>query len=145
MEIQHITAPVPIYVILSVHHSLSPLKYHSDRRDTTYYALCYRGWLSGKSKVSRSRHRTPDRPRRGDEPKTGDSYGFILFLVQRCDTLRRYSWEALLALELPRSRPLRSERHHITALFLIYVILSVHCSLSTPTDHSRGDGKFLSL
>ena len=61
------------------------------------------------------------------------------------DTLRRYWWEALLAQELPRSRQLRSERHHVTTPVTISVLLSIHRSLSPPTDHSGGDGKSLSL
>ena len=61
------------------------------------------------------------------------------------DTLRRYRWEALLAQELPRSRQLRLERHDVTTPVTISVLLSVHCSLSPPTDHSGGDKKSLSL
>ena len=47
--------------------------------------------------------------------------------------------------ELPRSRLSRLERHSVTDPVTISVLLSVHRSLSPPTDHSEGDGKSLSL
>ena len=56
------------------------------------------------------------------------------------DSLWRYRLEALLAQELPRSRELLLERQHETNLVTISVLLSVHRSLSPPTDHSGGDG-----
>ena len=61
------------------------------------------------------------------------------------DTLQRYRQGALLSQELPRSRELHLERQHVTTPVTISVLLSVHRSLSPPTDHSRGYGKSLFL
>ena len=108
-------------------------RYRPRRHLATDYALRWRGWISEKSMVARRRHRTPDRPRRGDEPNTGDSSSCILYSVQRRDTMRRYRWEALLALELTRSWLLCSERHHITAPVTISVpYIGRENSLSPP-------------
>ena len=47
--------------------------------------------------------------------------------------------EALLEQELPISRELLLERQHVTTPVTFSVILSVHRSLSPPTDHSGGE------
>ena len=119
--------------------------YRPRRHLATYYALRWRSWLPENPSSPAVATRNPIGRGRATNQRRETPPVTFFFSVQRCDTLRRYRREALLANELTRSRPRHLERHYVTAPLTISVLLSVHRSPSPPTDYSGGDGKSLSV